>query len=243
MKAKAHRRRWLMAAPATLALASAAAASAADWQLHGGDTGRSGNQPVGDGGPPVRALYSKTDAADRGVVSSIVATTGAVGTQRLAYATANGRVHLRVLESGAPVGPDAGVDVDDGADDRDVFGPGPGAPAAASVSPVDTSTASGLGQLLVVHNDDDESSAGDISIAQVDVAGGGLVKQGAGRRDGGVLDPLLARCHGRGRRGQAGAVLRRGERRRRAPVPRTGGERGGTVRELRTGGRHRGRER
>lgn len=176
MKAKAHRRHWLMAAPATLALAIAAAASAADWQSYGGDTGRSGNQPLGDGGPPVRALYSKTDAADQGVVSSIVATTGAVGTQRLTYAAANGRVHLRVLESGAPVGPDAGVDLDDGADDPDVFGHGPGAPAA-SVSPVDTSTALGLGQLLVVHNDDDESSTGDISIAQVDVSGGGLVKQ------------------------------------------------------------------
>jgi Ca2+-binding RTX toxin-like protein len=177
MKAKAHRRRWLMAAPATLALAIAAAASAADWQSYGGDTGRSGNQPVGDGGPPVRALYSRTDAADRDVVSSVVATTGAVGTQRLVYATANGRVHLRVLEYGAPVGPDAGVDLDDGARDPDVFGPGPGAPAAASVSPVDTSTASGVGQLLVVHNDDDESSTGDISIAQLDVSAGGLVKQ------------------------------------------------------------------
>ena len=177
MEAKVHRRRWFLAAPAALALAVAAGASAADWQSYGGDTGRSGNQPVGDGGSPVRALYSRADAGDRGVVSSVVATTGAVGTQRFAYATANGRVQLRVLESGAPVGPDAGVDIDDGAADSDVFGPGPTAPPAASVSPVDTSTAAGLGQLLVVHNDDDESSTGDISIAQVDASGGGLVKQ------------------------------------------------------------------
>jgi hypothetical protein len=56
---------------------------------------------VGDGGAPVRALYSKADQGDKPVVSSIVATTGAVGTQRFAYATANGRVHLRILESGA----------------------------------------------------------------------------------------------------------------------------------------------
>jgi Ca2+-binding RTX toxin-like protein len=177
MMAKVPRRRWFLAAPAALALAIAAGASAADWQNYGGDTGRSGNQAVGDGGPPVRALYSRADAGDRGVVSSIVATTGAVGTQRFAYATANGRVHLRVLESGAPVGPDAGVDIDDGGADSDVFGPGPGAPAAASVSPVDTSTPGRLGQLLIVHNDDDESATGDISIAQVDASGGGLVRQ------------------------------------------------------------------
>jgi Ca2+-binding RTX toxin-like protein len=176
MEAKVHRRRWFLAAPAALALAIASGASAADWQSYGGDTGRSGNQAVGDGGPPVRALYSKADAGDRRAVSSIVATTGAVGTQRFAYATANGHVHLRVLESGAAVGPDAGVDIDDGGADSDVFGPGPAAPAA-SVSPVDTSTPSGLGQLLVVHNDDDESAMGDISLAQVDVSGGGLVKQ------------------------------------------------------------------
>jgi Ca2+-binding RTX toxin-like protein len=125
----------------------------------------------------VRALYSRADAGDWGVVSSIVATTGAVGTQRFAYATASGRVHLRVLESGAPVGPDAGVDIDDGGADSDVLGPGPAAPAAASVSPVDTSTPGRLGQLLVVHNDDDESATGDISIAQVDASGGGLVRQ------------------------------------------------------------------
>jgi hypothetical protein len=177
MKANVHRRRWVPAAPVALALAVAAGASAADWQSYGGDTGRSGNQPVGEGGPPVRALYSKADAADRGVVSSIVVSKGAAGTQRFAYGTANGRVHLRVLESGAAVGPDAGVDVDDGGADADAFGPGPAAPPAASVSPVDTSTASGLGQLLIVHNDDDESSIGDISIAQVDASGGGLVKQ------------------------------------------------------------------
>ncbi len=177
MRAKVLRRRWFLTAPTALALAVAAGASAADWQSYGGDTGRSGNQPIGDGGPPVRALYSKADAGDRGVASSIVATTGAVGTQRFAYATTNGRVHVRVLESGAPVGGDAGIDIDDGANEPDVFGPGPAAAAPAGVSPVDTSTATGLGQLLVVHNDDDESPTGDISIAQVDASGGGLVKQ------------------------------------------------------------------
>jgi hypothetical protein len=101
MKADVHRGRWILAAPAALVLAVAAGASAADWQTYGGDRGRSGNEPVGDGGAPVRALYSKADQGDKPVVSSIVATTGAVGTQRFAYATANGRVHLRILESGA----------------------------------------------------------------------------------------------------------------------------------------------
>ena len=175
MQAKALGRGRILAAAAALTLAAAASATAADWPAFGGDPGRSGHEPAGEGGPPVRALYSKADPADRNVKTSLVATAGAVGVQRLAYGTANGHVHLRVLESGAPVGPAAGVDVDDGDPDADVFGAA--APAPASVSPLDTSTPGALGQLLVVHNDDDERAAGDISIAQVGASGGGLVKQ------------------------------------------------------------------
>jgi Ca2+-binding RTX toxin-like protein len=157
-------------------LAVPATAAAAHWPAFGGDAGRSGNQPVSAGTPPVRALYSSAEAGDQNVRTSILATGGAVGVQRFAYGTPD-HVHLRVLQSGAPVGPASGVDVDDGAADADTFGPGPGAPAPASVGLVDSSTPGGLGQLFAVHNDDDEGTGGDISIAQIDEATGGIVKQ------------------------------------------------------------------
>jgi Ca2+-binding RTX toxin-like protein len=177
MQANVHGSGRFLVASTVVVLAAAAGASAADWQSFGGDPGRSGHQPIGQGSPPVRAVYSKADAADQNVMTSVVATPGPVGTQRFAYGTANGHLHLGVLESGAPVGAAAGVDVDDGAADADVFGPGPGTPEPGSISPVDTSTPATLGQLLVVHNDDDESPTGDASIAQVDASGGALVKE------------------------------------------------------------------
>lgn len=165
MRLKRLNRRWLVAGM-TLAAAAVPAAAAAHWPTLGGDAGRSGNETVGDGGVPVHALYSKTDA---NVVTPVVTSAGAVATQRLAYGTANGHVHLRRLESGAAVGPAAGVDVDGGATDPDAFGPGVGF--------AETSRPGALGQLLVVHNDNDESATGDISIAQVDESSGALVKQ------------------------------------------------------------------
>jgi Ca2+-binding RTX toxin-like protein len=167
----------MLPAAILLTLAVSATALAAHWPAFGGDPGRSGNQPVGAGGPPVTALYSRAESGDRNVQTSVLTTAGAVGVQRFAYGTANGRLHLRVLESGAPVGPAGGLSLDDGAADADVFGPGPSAPEPASVGLVDTSTPGGLGQLLAVHNDDDESAGGDISIAQIDEATGTLVKQ------------------------------------------------------------------
>ena len=141
-------------------------AAAAHWPGYGGDAGRSGNQAVSAGTPPVRALYSKAGGVDQGVRTSILTTAGDVRTQRFAYGTAD-HVHLRMLESGAPVGPAAGIAVDDGAADADTFG----------VGLVDTSTSGGPGQLLAVHNDDDESTTGDLSIAQIDESSGRLVKQ------------------------------------------------------------------
>jgi Ca2+-binding RTX toxin-like protein len=156
-----------LAAALAVAAALPSTALAAHWPGLGGDPGRSGNQPVGAGAPPVQSLYSRTDATDQNVRTAPLATAGAVGVQRSAYGTAGGRVHVRVLDSGAAVGPAAGVDVDDGAADAGVLPPGL----------ADTSTPSGLGQLLVAHNDDDESPTGDISIAQIDEASGALVKQ------------------------------------------------------------------
>lgn len=176
-----------------LAVAWAAAlptgASAVHWPLFGGDNGRSGYQPVGEGSVPVKLRYAKTAASDRFIKTSILTSTGMPAAQRVIYGTvnpneamqgatadANGRVHLRLLASGTPVGPKDGVKIDDGIADPDVFGPGAAAPEPASVSFADTSSATGLGQVFAVHNDDDQSAVGDIAIAQVDESGGQLVQ-------------------------------------------------------------------
>jgi hypothetical protein len=160
-----------------IALAGPATAAAAHWSALGGEAGRSGNQPVSAGTPPVRALYSRAEIGDRSVQTSILTTAGAVGAQRFAYGTANGRVHLRMLASGAAVGPAGDLRIDDGVADADVFGLGPSAPEPASVGLVDTSTPGRLGQLLAVHNDDVQGARGDISIAQIDETTGTLVRQ------------------------------------------------------------------
>ncbi len=176
---------------ALIALAvTATSAQAVHWPFYGGDNGRSGYQPVGEGTAPVRFLYSKTGTFDQFIKTSVLTTTGTPATQRVIYGTvnpqeamggavanANGRVHLRLLQTGAAVGPEEGVKIDDGTADADVFGPGAAAPEPASVSFADTSGATGLGQVFAVHNDDDQSPTGDIAIAQIDEASGALVKQ------------------------------------------------------------------
>ena len=172
-----------------VALAAPASAHAVHWPLFGGDNGRSGYQPVGEGTAPVKFRYARTAASDEFLKTSILTSAGVPSTQRVIYGTvspaevmqratadANGRVHLRILESGAAAGPEQGVKVDDGIADADVFGPGAAAPERASVSFAETSTAIGLGQVFAVHNDDDQSPTGDIAIAQVDENGGNLVQ-------------------------------------------------------------------
>ena len=166
-----------------------ASAEAVHWPYFGGDSGRSGYQPVGDGSLPVRFRWSATKPRDRFVKTSILTSAGLPDAQRVVYGTVdpsevasratakqNGRVHVRVLATGAPVGLDVGVGVDDGLADADVFGAGAAAPQPASVSFAETSTASGLGQVFAVHNDDDQSAVGDIAIAQIDEATGSLVQ-------------------------------------------------------------------
>lgn len=170
--------------------ATAGSAQAVHWPFFGGDNGRSGYQPVGEGTAPVRFLYSRTSASDQFIKTSVLTTTGIPASQRVIYGTvnpqevmagapanANGRVHLRTLQTGEAVGPEAGVKIDDGLADADVYGPGAMAPAPASVSFADTSGASGLGQLFAVHNDDDQSPNGDIAVAQIDETSGALVQQ------------------------------------------------------------------
>jgi Ca2+-binding RTX toxin-like protein len=168
---------------------TATSAQAVHWPFFGGDNGRSGYQPVGEGVAPVKFRYSKTAASDQFLKTSILTSTGVPSSQRVIYGTvnpqevmsgaaanANGRVHLRLLDTGATVGPEEGVKIDDGQADADVFGPGAAAPAPSSVSFVDTSGPTGLGQVFAVHNDDDQSETGDIAIAQIDEATGAVVK-------------------------------------------------------------------
>ena len=152
----------------------AAGAQAFHWPFFGGDSGRSGYQPVGSGETPVTFRWMKTEEGERNVQTSFVVTTGGVTTfnQRLAFGTAGGRVHLQLLPNGGPVGLEDGVDIDDGAPDADVF-TGDG----GSVSFADTSTPTSLGQVFAVHNDDDQGgppAGDDIAIAQVDEAQGTL---------------------------------------------------------------------
>ncbi len=174
---------------AALSGAVATSAQAVHWPFFGGDNGRSGYQPVGEGTAPLTFRYSKTASTDQFLKTSILTSTGVPSAQRVVYGTvnpqevmagatanANGRVHQRLLDTGAAVGPEEGLKIDDGQADADVFGPGAAAPAPSSVSFVDTSGASGLGQVFAVHNDDDQSPVGDIAIAQVDESTGALVK-------------------------------------------------------------------
>jgi len=152
-------------------MAAAGAAQASEWPTFGGDFGRSGFQAAGQGRAPVRAAYAKAEESERGVRTSIVTTSGQPVNQRVAYGTANGRVHLQILESGAPVGPEEGVLIDDGEPDADVF-TGQG----GSVGLADSSGQSGLGQIFAVHNDDNSGGSNDLAIAQVDESTGALVQ-------------------------------------------------------------------
>ena len=127
------------------ALVVATPAGAVHWPNFGGDAGRSGAQPVDEGGVPAQFRWSRTDAADRDVRTSILTSAGTPSTQRTIYGTDDGFVHLRVLQTGARVGPAGGTDLSAAADP---FGGG-----AGSVSFAESSTAAGPGQVFAVHNE------------------------------------------------------------------------------------------
>lgn len=157
----------LLAALLTLAFASTA--QAVHWPNFGGEAGRSGYQPVDEGGVPVTFSYSKTNAEDLDIRTSVITSAGGgPATQRTIYGTSDGSagsgsVHTQVLGTGAAVGAEAGVDVNQGAG-TNAFGSGDG-----SVSPVDTSSATALGQTFQVHNDGNA-----IEIAKIDQETGAL---------------------------------------------------------------------
>lgn len=162
-------RRHLVAAvlALTVSMTFAAGAAAVHWPFFGGDAGRSGYQPVDEGGTPVTFAYAKT--ADTNVQTSIITSAGSPATQRMIYGTANGRVHQQILETGAPVGAEEGVDVANG-DNPDVF-----TGAGGSVTPGETSGPTGLGQVYVVHNDDNQGGTNDVALAQIDETSGNLI--------------------------------------------------------------------
>jgi len=188
------RRGALAAALALTAFfALAVSASAVHWPFFGGDNGRSGYQPVGEGTTPVAFAYGKTAPSEQNVQTSIITSTGGANSQ-LIYGTANGRVHVQTLTTGAAVGSEDGVDIDDATDDPDVFTGQKG-----SVTFAETSGPSGLGQVFALHNDDraaGPTGAGgeDISIAQINETTGALVAdvQVAGTDGFTVSSALLA---------------------------------------------------
>ena len=159
-------RRRIFVLTLLVALVSALPAGAAHWPNFGGDPGRSGAQPIDEGGVPAQFLWSRTGLADRDVRTSILTSAGTTATQRLIYGTDDGFVHLRMLQTGAPVGPAGGTDLSAASDP---FGGGNG-----SVSFAESSTAGGLGQVYAVHN---ELYAGDLvglEISQVDETTGAV---------------------------------------------------------------------
>ena len=152
-----------------LTIGFAAGARAEHWPMFQGDAGHSSHQPVDPVTMPLRSVYALTQPSERNIRTSVLTSNGVPETQRVIYGTENaagdGNVHLQILATGAPVGPEAGVDVDDGPNDADTFLP----------DLVETSTPSGHGRVVVVHNDEDQEGPDDIAIAEIDEASGQLV--------------------------------------------------------------------
>jgi hypothetical protein len=153
---------WAVATIAALALL-ATPAGAAQWSQLGGDPGRSGAQPLQQSGGAVAFLYSRTGLADRDVRTSIITTGGPASAQRLAYGTEDGIILLRVLESGAAVGPAGGTDL---SADPFPFG------SSGSSSFADSSTPDSLGQLFSVHNELYAGGVIGLELAQIDETSG-----------------------------------------------------------------------
>ncbi len=158
MLAIMRRRAAILVLAAALLLAGAPA-EAVHWAQVGGDAGRSGAQPVDEGGVPIQFLYSRTGLADRDVRTSILTTAGPIAEQRLVYGTEDGFILLRALLTGAVVGSVGGIDL--GADPFP-FG------SSGSASFVDSSSPAGLGQVYSVHNEVFDDASIGLQLAQVD---------------------------------------------------------------------------
>src|SRR5687768_7141271 len=102
--ASSRRILWFLGTLAALFVTLPTPAGAVHWPQLGGDAGRSGYQPVGDGAPPVRSLWS----VEGDVVAAPLVTAGSLAEQRVVYGTADGRVHLRDLSTGRERGSSGG---------------------------------------------------------------------------------------------------------------------------------------
>ena len=130
--------------------------------MAGADAGQSGFRPANAGVLPVSARWSRAETPRAAPViggtdaEPVVAWGSDEGT------SGSGRIHVRRLADGAAVGTDAGVSVDDNANDPDTFtGDGPGTGLVSSA------TSGGAGQLFAVHNDEDQAATDDLAIAVV----------------------------------------------------------------------------
>ena len=153
------------------ALVTAGPAHAAHWPQQGGDGGRSGYQPVGDGATPVDALWE----VGGDVVAAPLITGGALADQLVVYGTADGRVHLRDLSTGAERGARGGTVVDTTLSSG-VFGD----PAGGRVAFAESSGPGGLGAIFVVHNADNRQpffgGLDDVEVAVIEESTGRVVE-------------------------------------------------------------------
>ena len=156
----------------------AAPAAASSWLNAGGGPGNPGVQPVDPGDAPFYSAYWSNASSDQWVMNSPVVTGGAPASQRTAYGTLNGAVHVQELLTGAPVGAQSGANVDSApVNDLDIFnGQGSG---ASYISFVVLEHQGGT-RFLVLHNDDNQGGGiSDIALAQVDAATGNVISDQA----------------------------------------------------------------
>ena len=156
-----------------LCAAVPASAAATGWSGLGGGPARAGHDAFDHGATTnVVASWSQTALAEQDVVAGPVISGGVPGTQRVVYGTDSDALHVQMLSNGSAVGPQAGTGIDGGAPDSDTFGV-----FGAVITPVIASSPSAPGQVYALHNDDDPGpGAGDIALAQVDLASGALVQ-------------------------------------------------------------------
>lgn len=157
-----------------VALCAGAPARAATnpWSTAGGDAGRSGFQLLGMGSAPYQPLWWTTGGTQRVVTSMLITApgTGSIN-PRVAFGTADGRLHLHDLYSGRAIGDPAGVVL------------GGGQPATAltgfggAVTPADSSLPGALGQLFAVVDDRVGGTApAGLAVVQVDELSGRVVQ-------------------------------------------------------------------
>jgi hypothetical protein len=161
--------RWrLILAAATGLVVAAPPAQADHWPVGGGNPTRASSTPGLDQ-TPIMPTWSAPDGTVRTPI--VISGGGGSGHQRVAYGTSDGYLHLRMLESGAPIGPGEGIDLDGSSiRNENIFGSENG-----SIAFADTSTEQRHGVLYVPHND--EAGAASVFLARVRVDNGTVVDE------------------------------------------------------------------